>query len=126
MSIKLVMPPNYIILCNLLLLLPSILPSIKVFSNGPFLHIGWIKCGSFSFSIKPSNEYSRLISLGWTDWISLQSKGLSRVFSNTTFKSSSSALSFLYSPALISIHDSWKNQNFDYTNHCWQTNVSAS
>ena len=52
--------------------------------------------------------------LGWTGWISLQSKGLSRVFSNTTVqKHNSSALSFLYGPTLISIHDYWKNQNFD-------------
>ena len=52
--------------------------------------------------------------LGWTGWISLQSKGLSRVFSNTTVKTiNSSALSFLYSPALTSIHDYWKNQSLD-------------
>ena len=52
--------------------------------------------------------------LGWTDWISLQSKGLSRVFSNTKFKSINfSVLSFLYSPTLTSIHDYWKNHSFD-------------
>ena len=69
------------------------------------------------------NEYSGLIlgcpSLGWTGWISLQSKGLSRVFSNTTVQSTnSSALSFLYSPTLTSIHDYWKNHSFDYTDRC--------
>ena len=59
-------------------------PSIRVFSNESVLHISWPKCWSFSFSINPSNEYSELISpLGWTGWISLQFKGLSRVFSNT-------------------------------------------
>ena len=58
--------------------------SIRVFSNESVLYIRWPKYWSFSFSISPSNEYSGLISLGWTGWISLQSKGLSRVFSNTT------------------------------------------
>ena len=70
------------------LLLPlSIFPSIRVFSNESVLHISWPKYWSFSFSISPSNEYSGLMDwfpLGWTGWISLQSKGLSRVFSNTT------------------------------------------
>ena len=76
MSIKLVKPSNHLILCHPFLLLPSIFPSIRVFSKESVLHI--------SFSISPSNEYSGLISLGWTGWISLQSKGRSRVFSNTT------------------------------------------
>jgi len=56
----------------------------SVFSNESVLCIRWPKCWSFSFSISPSNEYSGLISLGWTGWILLPSKGLSRVFSNTT------------------------------------------
>ena len=84
MSIESVMPSNHLILCHPLLLPPSIFPSIRVFSNESVLHIRWPKFWSFSFSISPSNEYSELISLGWTGWISLQSKGLSRVFSNTT------------------------------------------
>ena len=64
--------------------------------------------------------------LEWTGWTSLQSKGLSRVFSNTTVKSiNSSALSFLHSPTLISIHDHWKNHSLDYTDFCWQRNISA-
>ena len=67
-----------------LLLLPSIFPSIRVFSNESVLHIRWPKYWSFSFSISPSNEYLGLISFRMTGWISLQSKGLSRVFSNTT------------------------------------------
>ena len=58
--------------------------SIRVFSNESILRFRWPKYWGFSFSISPSNEYSGLISLGWTGWISLQSKGLSRVFSNTT------------------------------------------
>ena len=84
MSIESVMPSNHLILCHPLLLLPSIFPSLKVFSYDPVLHIRWPKCWSFSFSISPSSEYSGLIFLGWTGWISLLSKGLSRVFSNTT------------------------------------------
>ena len=87
MSIASVMPSNHLILCCPLLLSPSIFPSIRVFSNELVLHINWPKYWSFSFSfsISLSNEYSGLISfIGWTGWISLQSKGLSRVFSNTT------------------------------------------
>ena len=83
MSIKSVMPSNHLILCCPLLLLPSIFPSIRVFSNGSLLRIRWPKYWSFSFSISPSNEYSGLIALR-TGWISLLSNGLSRVFSNTT------------------------------------------
>ena len=84
MSIESVMPSNHLILFCPLLLLPWIFPSIRVFSNESFLRIRWSKYWSFSFNISPSDEYSGLISLGWTDLISLQSKGLSRVFSNTT------------------------------------------
>ena len=84
MSIMSVMPSNQLILCHPLLLLPSVFPRIRVFSNESALRIRWPKYWSFSFSINPSNQHSGLISLGWTGWISLQSKGLSRVFSNTT------------------------------------------
>ena len=84
MSIESLMPSNHLILCRPLLLLPSIFPSIRVFSNESALHIRWPKYWSFSFNISPSKEYSGLISFSWTSWISLQSKGLSRVFSNTT------------------------------------------
>ena len=80
MSIESVMPSSHLILCCPLLLLLPILPSIKVFPNESILHMTWPKYWSFSFSISPSNEHP----LGWTGWISLQSKGLSRVFSNTT------------------------------------------
>ena len=62
MSIELVMPSNHLILCHLLLLLPSVFPSIRVFSNESALHIRWPKYWSFSFTISPSNEYSELIS----------------------------------------------------------------
>ena len=83
MSIALVMSRNHLILCCPLLLPPSIFPSIRVFSNESALCIRWPKYWSFSFSISPSSEYSGL-PLGLTGWISLQSKGLWRVFSNTT------------------------------------------
>ena len=84
MSVNSLMPSNHLILCRPLLLLPSIFPSIRVFSNESALCIRWPKYWSFSFNISPSNEYPGLISLGWTGWISLQTKGLSKVSSNTT------------------------------------------
>ena len=84
MCIESVMPSSHLILCHPLLLLPPIPPSITVFSIESTLPMRWPKYWSFSFTISPSNENPRLIPpLGWTDWISLQSKGLSRVFSNT-------------------------------------------
>ena len=86
MSIESVMPSNHLSLCCPLLLLPLIFPSIKVFSNESALRIRWPKYWSFSFSISPSNEYSRLISFWLTGLISLQSKGLSRAFSSTTYQ----------------------------------------
>ena len=84
MSIESVMPSNHLTLCCSLLLQSSVLPRIRVFSNESTLHIRWPKYWSFSFSISPVNEYSGLIFLGLTGLISLHSKGLSRVFSNTT------------------------------------------
>ena len=74
MSIKLVMPSNHLILCHLLLLLPSIFPSIRVFPNEAVLHIRWPKYWSFSFSISPSNEYSGLLSfrIDWFDLLAVQ------------------------------------------------------
>ena len=84
MSIESVMPSNHLIHCHPLLLLPSIFPSIRVFSNKSVLHIRWPNIGdSASTSILPMNIQDWFL-LGWTSWISLQSKGLSRVFSNTT------------------------------------------
>ena len=83
MSIESVMPSNHLILCHPLLLLPSVFPNIRIFSNESALRIRWAKYWSFSFSSSPFNEYSRLISFRLTGLISLQSKGLSRVFSST-------------------------------------------
>ena len=102
MYIESVMPSNHIVLCHALLLLPSIIPSIRVFSNESVLHIRWPKYWSFSFSISPANEYSGLISFR-IDW----SKGLSRVFSNTTVQKRQffgAQLSLLFnSPRLLSL-----------------------
>ena len=107
MSIESVMPSSYLILCCPLLLLPPIPPSIRVFSNESTLCIRWPKYWSFSFSISPSSEHLGLISfrMDWLDLLVVQGT-LSRVFSNTTVQSTnSSALSFLHSPTLTSIHD---------------------
>ena len=84
MSIESVMPSSHLILCHPLLLLPLIPPSIRVFSNESTLYTRWPKHWSFNFSIIPSKEHPGLSPLEWTGWISLQSKGLLRVFSNTT------------------------------------------
>ena len=83
MSIESVMPSNHLILCCPLLL-PSIFPSIRVFSNESAFHIRWPEYWSFSFNIILPMSTQGWSALGWTGWISLQSKGLSRVFSNTT------------------------------------------
>ena len=83
-SIESVMPSSHLILCHPLLLLPSIPPRIRVFSNESTHRMRWPNYWSFSFSISPSNEHPGLISFRMTGWISLKTKGLSRVFSNTT------------------------------------------
>ena len=109
MSIESVMPSNHLILCCPLLLLPSIFPSIRVFSNELALHIRWPKYWSFSFNISPSNEYSGLISfrMDWLDLLAVQ--GTQESSPTPQLKSiNSSVLSFLYSPTLTSIHDKWK------------------
>ena len=86
---------------------------IRVFFNESVLHIRWPKYWNFSFNISPSNEYLGLISFR-IDLISLEFRGFSRVFSNTTVKSiNSSPLSLLYGPTLTSVHDYWENHSFD-------------
>ena len=100
MSIKSVMPSNHLILCHPLLLLPSIFPSIRVFSNESAIHIRWPKYWNFSFSL--SNKYSGLISfkINWFDLLAVQ--GLLRVFSSTTIqKQFFSAQSSLWSNSHI-------------------------
>ena len=116
MSIELVMPSNHLILCRPLLLLSSIFPSIRVFSNESVLCIRWPKYWSFSFSISASNEYSELISfrMDWLDLLLVQRTLKNGSSPTPQFKSiNSSALSFPYSPTLTSIHDYWKNHWFD-------------
>ena len=115
MSIELVMPSNHLILCCSLLLPPSIFTSIRVFSNESILHMRWPKYWSFSFSISPSNEYSGLISFMIDRFDLLVVQGtLNSLLQQPQFKSiNSSALSFLYSLTLTSIHDYWKNHSFD-------------
>jgi len=113
-AIESMMPSTHLILCSPLLFLPSIIPSIRVFSNESALCIRWLKYWSFNFSISPSNKYSGLIfPLGWTG--SPCSPRDSQESSPTPqFESSnSSSLSFLYGPSLTSIHDYWKNHSFD-------------
>ena len=112
-SIEFVMPSSHLILCHPLLLLPSIFPSIRVFSNESALHIRWPKYWSFSFNISPSNEHQGLTPLGWTG--SPCSPRDSQESSPTPqFKSINYlTLSSLYSPTLTSIHEYWKNHGFD-------------
>ena len=118
-----VIPCNHFVLCHPLLLLPSIIPSIRGFSNELSLCIRWPKHWRFYFSISPSNEYSGLIPLGLTGLISLLSKGLSREDSSITIHRHQF---FGTQPSLWSnshvVHDYWKNHSFDL---CQQSNVSA-
>ena len=121
MSIESVMPSNYLILCRPLLLLPSVFPSIRVFSNESVLHIRWSKYWSFSFSISPSNEYSGLISfrINWFDLLAVQGT-LKSLLQHHNSKASVLQHSAFYMVAtLTSIHDYWKNHRFDYMDLCW-------
>ena len=104
MSIVLVKPSNRLILCHCLLL-PSVFPSIRVFSSESVLCIRWPMYWSFSFSINPSNEYLGLISfrMDWLDLLAVQG----------TLKSLLQHHSFLYSPTRTPIHNYWKNHSFD-------------
>ena len=105
MPIELVMLSNYLILCCPLLFLPSVFPSIRVFSNELTLHITWPNYWSFSFSISPSNEYSGLISFR-IDWFDLAVQGtLKSLLQHHSSKTSVIRHSFFYSPTLASIHD---------------------
>ena len=112
---KLVMPSNHIILCRPLVFLPSNFPSIRVFSNKSVLCIRWPSIGvSASASLLPMNIQD-WFPLGCTGWISLQSKGLSRVFSNTTVQKHQffGTQPSLWCPALTSVHDFLENHSFD-------------
>ena len=117
MSIESVMPSSHLILCHPLLLRPSVIPRIRVFSNESTLDIWWPKYWSFSFNIRPSNEHSELISFR-VDWLDLGSPCSPRDSQESSltpqFRSITSlALSFFHSPTLTSIHDHWKNRSLD-------------
>ena len=127
MSIELVMSSNHLILCHPILLLPSIFPSIRVFSKESvsFSHqVVQVIGASASASVLPMHVQGGF-PLGLTGLISLLSKGLSRIFSSTTIQKSinSSVLGLLYGPTLTSIHDYWKNHSFNYIQLCWQSDV---
>ena len=109
-----VMPSNHLILCHPLLLLPSILPGIRVFSNESPLHIRWPKYWNFDFSIRPSNEYSGLISfrMDWLVLLSVQGT-LKDLLQHHSSKASILWCSDFFMVQLISIHDYWKNHSFD-------------
>ena len=126
MSIESVMPSNHLVLCRPLLLLALVFPSIRVFSNESVLCIRWPKYRSFSFSISPPSEYSGLISfrIDWFDLLAVQGTDSEEASPTPQFKSISSlVLNFLYSPALTSIHDYWKNHSFDWMAVCWQSSL---
>ena len=118
------MPSNHLILCCSLLLLPSVFPSIKVFSSESALHIRWPKYWSFSFSfsITSSNAYSGLISfrIDWF-WSPDSPRDSQEFFPAPQFESINSlVLSLLYGPTLTSVHDYWKNYSFDSMEVCHQ------
>ena len=114
-SIESVIPFNHLILHHPLLLLPSIFPSIRDFSNESVFRIRWSKCWSFSFSISPSNKYSGLISfrMDWLDLLAVQGTLKSLLQHHSSKSINSSELSFLHSPTFTSIHDQWKNHSLD-------------
>ena len=119
MSIWSAMPSSHHILWHPLFLLPSIFCSIRVFSNEPTLVIRWPKYRRLNFSIVLPMNIKDCVSLGLTGLISLQSKGLSRVFSNTTIQNISSLVPrILHGPTLTFINDYWKNHSFDYMDLC--------
>ena len=109
------MPSNHLILCCPLILLPSIFPSIRVFSNESALCIRWPEFSSFNFSISPSKEYSGLISFKIDSFDLLPVQRTQESSLTPQFKSiNSSVLSLLYSPVLTSVHDYWKDHSLDY------------
>ena len=114
MSIALVTPSNHLILCCPLLLPPSIFPSIRICSNESVLPIKWPKYWSFSFSISPSNEYSRFISfrMDWLDLLAVQGT-LKSLLQHHSSKASILWCSDFFNPTLTSLHVYWKNHSFD-------------
>ena len=126
MSIELVMPSNHFILCRPLLL-PSVFPSIRIFSSELALCIRWSEYWSFSFGINPSNEYSGWISfrIDWFDLLAAQRDSQESSPAPEFEGINYLALSLLYGLALTSVHDYWKNHSFDSMDLCQQSEVSA-
>ena len=127
MSIESVMPSNHLILCHLLLLLPSIFPSIRVFSSELALHIRWPKYWSFCFSISPSNEYSGLISfrINWFDLLAVQrtlKSLLQHHSSKASFLQCSANIIVLFSHLYMT---TGKTIALNLWTFCRQSNVSA-
>ena len=114
MSIELVMPSNYLILCHPLLLPHSIFPNIRVFSNESALRIRWPKYWSFGLSISPSNEYSGLISfrMDWLDFLAVQGT-LKSLLQHHNSKASILQYSAFFIVQLSHLYDYWKNHSFD-------------
>ena len=125
MSIEAVMPSSHPILCRPLLLLPSVFPSIRVFSSESVPSVRWPKY--WSFSISPSNEYSGLIffRMDWLDLLAFQGT-LKNLFQHPNSKASILWCSAFFMVQLSHLYMSTgKNQRFDYTDLCWQSSISA-
>ena len=122
MSLESVMPSNHLIL-SCPLLLPSVLPGIRVFYNESVLRIRWPRYWSFSFSISLSNAYSVSISFGmdWFDLLASQESSPAPQFESIN----SSAFNLHYGSTLTFVHDYWKNHSFDYMDLCQQSDASA-
>ena len=121
MSIESVMPSNYLILCRPRLLLSSVFPSNRVFSNESVLHIRWPKYLCFSFSITPSNEYSGLTSfrIDWFDLLAVQ--GILK----SPLQQHRSKAQVLQCSIFTAVHGDWKNHSFEYMDLCQKRNVSV-
>ena len=119
MSIESLMPSNHLILCHPLLLLPSILPIIRVLSNESALHIRWPKHWSLSLNISPSNEHPGLISFGmdWLDLLAVQ-RTLKSLLQHHSSKASIFQHSAFFIVQLTSIHDHWKNHSLLLIRDC--------
>ena len=123
-----VMPSSHLILWRPLLLLPSIFPSIRDFSNESAVCIRWPQYWSFSFSISPSNEYLELISLkiDWFDLLVVQETRRSLLQHHSWKASILWRSALFYSPTLKTVCDYWEDHSLDYTDLCQQSSVSAS
>ena len=122
MSTESMMPFNHLILCLPLLLLPSFFPSIRVFSSEPSLRRRWLKYQSYNIS--PSNEWTGLVRVNWFDFLAVQGT-LKSLLQNHNSKASILWHSASFMIQLSYPYDYWKNQSFDYTGLCQQSNVSA-